>query len=63
LKRWREEWGDRVAQADSQQQGQIERELVLALTGGKAWKLSDERVRELKLSCVTELCKQNSRPR
>jgi hypothetical protein len=35
LKRWREQWRDRVTEADAQQQGQIERELIYALTTAK----------------------------
>lgn len=60
LKRWREEWSNRVAQADAQQQGRIERELIDALVRSKAWKLSDQRVRELVTSCVTQICKQSN---
>ncbi len=60
LKHWREQWRDRVAEADAQQQGQIERELIYALVHGKSWKLSAERVRELQMSCLTQMCKQNN---
>ena len=60
LKRWQEQWRDRVAEADAQQQGQIERELIYALIHGKAWELSPERVRELQLSCLTKMCKENN---
>jgi hypothetical protein len=60
LKRWQEQWRDRVAEADAKQQGQIERELVYALVNGKSWKLSPERVRELRTSCLTKMCKQNN---
>ena len=60
LKRWYEEWGNRVVEADTQQQGQIERELISALIHGKSWKLSAERARELQLGCVTQLCKQSN---
>lgn len=58
LKRWREQWGNRIAEADAAGQGQIERELIWALLNGKSWKLSAERVRELKQSCLTNMCKQ-----
>jgi hypothetical protein len=58
LKRWREQWSERVADADAQQQGQIERELINALINSKSWKLPAERVRELQLSCVTQMCRQ-----
>jgi hypothetical protein len=60
LKRWREQWRDRVVEADAQQQGQIERELIYALINGKSWKLSPERVQELRTSCVTQMCKQSN---
>ena len=60
LKRWQEQWRDRVVEADAQHQGQIERELIYALIHGKSWKLSPERVRELQLSCLTKMCKENN---
>jgi hypothetical protein len=60
LKRWQEEWGNRVAEADEQHQGRIERELVWALTHGKSWKLSPERLRELQMGCITQMCKQSN---
>jgi hypothetical protein len=60
LKRWYEEWGNRVAEADAQHQGRIERELIWALIHGKSWKLSPERVRELQRGCITQLCKQSN---
>lgn len=58
LKRWREQWSDRVVEADAQHQGQIERELIYALINSNSWKFLSEEVRELKMSCVTQLCKQ-----
>jgi len=60
LKRWQEEWGNRVAEANEQQQGRIERELVYALIHAKSWKLSPERVRELQLGCITQMCKESN---
>ena len=60
LKRWQEEWGNRVAEADEQHQGRIEQELVYALIHGKSWKLSPERVKELQSGCITKMCKQNN---
>jgi hypothetical protein len=60
LKRWREQWRDRIVEADAQHQGQIERELIYALINGKSWKLTLERVRELQTSCATQLCKQSN---
>lgn len=61
LKRWREQWRDRVAEADAQLQGKIERELIFALINARSWNLSPERVKELKMSCLTEFCKQTHR--
>lgn len=58
LQRFREQWRERAAEADAQQQGQIERELVLGLVNFKSSKVSPERVRELQSSCVTTLCRQ-----
>lgn len=63
LKRWQEEWGNRVAEADAQHHGRIEQELIWALVHGKSWKLSPERVRELQLGCITQLCKQSNQVR
>jgi hypothetical protein len=60
LKRWRDQWRNRAAEADAQQQGRIERELVSALIRGKAWQLPPERARELQLSCITQLCKESN---
>ena len=60
LKRWQEHWRDRVAEADAQHQGKTERELIFALINGKSWSLSPERVNQLKMSCLTELCKRSN---
>lgn len=60
LKRWQEQWRDRILEADAQHQGQIEREIIYALINGKSWKLTPERVRELQTSCATQLCKQSN---
>jgi len=49
-----------VAEADEQHQGRIERELIWAVTHGKAWKLSPERLRELQMGCITQMCKQSN---
>lgn len=59
LERWRKDWSARQIEADANQQGMIERELVLGLIHAKAWKPSPERVKELEQSCVTKMCKQN----
>jgi hypothetical protein len=60
LKRWQEEWSNRVADAEAQHQGQIERALISALINGKSWKLTPERARELQMSCLTKICKQSN---
>src|SRR5580765_3486056 len=52
LERWRTEWGARQLEADANQQGMIERELVLGLIHAKAWKPSPEQVKELQESCI-----------
>jgi hypothetical protein len=61
LEQWRKDWSDRVTEADENQQGRTERELVYALLHGKSWQLPEERKRELQQSCVTKLCKQSIR--
>ena len=58
LKRWREQWGNRIAEAEAERQGQIERQLIYELIYGQKWKLSAERVTELKQSCLTKICKE-----
>lgn len=60
LKRWQEEWRNRVVEADDQQQGRIETELIWALIHGKSWKLPPERVRELQMGCITQMCKESN---
>jgi hypothetical protein len=57
LKRWREQWGNRIGEPEFETQGRIERELIHALINGKNWKLPAERVKELKQGCLTKLCK------
>ena len=52
--------GGSRGQVDAEQQGQVERERIYALVNSKAWKVSDQRVQELKTSCVTQLCKRSN---
>src|SRR5262249_62388644 len=59
LKRWREEWSPRKSEADANLQGRIESELITALTQGKSWQLSPERIQELRQSCITQICQRN----
>lgn len=61
LERWRKDWGDRIAEADSNLQGRLESELIGALARGKSWKLPPEQAKELERSCLTKICKQNHR--
>jgi hypothetical protein len=62
LERWRKEWGARAEEAETNLQGTVERELIMALTRTKAaWQLAPERVKELRQSCITRLCRQNFR--
>lgn len=58
LQRWQRDWGSRIADADSNFQGRIETELIMALTRGKSWKQPPEKVKELQRGCVTKICKQ-----
>jgi hypothetical protein len=58
LERWRKEWEARQLEADMNQQGRIESELVSALNRAKDGTISPERVKELRQSCITKICKQ-----
>ena len=60
LKRWREEWRERAAEAEAQHQGIVERDLIYALINGKSWKLPVEQIEALKKSCITKLCKESN---
>jgi hypothetical protein len=62
LERWRKEWGTRASEAETNLQGMVERELILALLHGKSWRLPPERIKELQQSCITNLCRQNFHP-
>ena len=61
LERWRKEWGDRSAEAETNLQGTVERELIMALTRAKSWQVPPERVKELQQSCITRMCRQSFR--
>jgi hypothetical protein len=58
LERWRKEWGARQLEADTNQQGRIEAELISGLNRAKDGRISPERVKELQQSCITKFCKQ-----
>jgi hypothetical protein len=59
---WRKEWGSRPSDAETNLQGTVERELILALLRGKSWRLSPERIKELHQSCITKMCRQSVPP-
>jgi len=59
LEGWRKDWSDRRAEAETNLQGTVERELINALTRAKAWQLPPERVKEIQQSCITQICRQN----
>lgn len=59
LTRWRNDWSNRVNEADGNLQGIVERELIMALTRAKSWKLPPEQIEQLQRSCITKLCRQN----
>ena len=58
LERWRKEWTTRQLEADSNQQGRIEAELLSGLNRRKDGTIPPERVKELQQSCITKICKQ-----
>jgi hypothetical protein len=58
LERWRKEWGARQLEADANQQGRIESELVSGLNRAKDGTIPRERIKELQQSCITKICKQ-----
>jgi hypothetical protein len=58
LERWRKEWGNRQLEADANQQGRIESELVSGLNRAKDGTIPRERIKELQQSCITKICKQ-----
>jgi hypothetical protein len=61
LERWRKEWQNRAAEAQTNLQGTAEREMVTALLRAKSWKASPEQAKELERNCITEFCRENFR--
>jgi hypothetical protein len=65
LDRWMKEWGKRGAELDvastdtNSVQRMVEINLIEALLLGKAWRLSEEKIKELKQSCVTRACREH----
>lgn len=65
LDRWVKEWKPRGAELDAagddhkaviQRMAQVN--LIIALMTGKAWKLPEEKIKQLQQSCVTKACRQ-----
>jgi len=65
LDRWVKEWKPRAAELDAagddakaaiQRMTQVN--LITALMMGKAWKLPEEKIKQLQQSCVTKACRQ-----
>lgn len=61
LERWRKEWQNRAAEAQTNLQGTAEREMVTALLRAKSWKASPEQAKELERNCITDFCRENFR--
>jgi hypothetical protein len=65
LDRWMKEWGKRGAELDvastdtNSVQRMVEINLIEALLLGKAWRLSEEKIKELKQSCITRACREH----
>lgn len=60
LDRWRTQWsGKDIPQAE----GQLEEELVMYITHGEHWQLSDVDARRLRESCVSQQCRARARLR
>ena len=66
LDRWVKEWKARGAELDAADQDRkvpmqcmTQVNLIIALMHGKAWKLPEEKIKQLKQSCVTKTCRQH----
>ena len=65
LARWVKEWGKRVAELDAAStdtntlQSMVEVNLIESLLLGKAWKLPEEKIKQLKQSCVSRACREH----
>jgi hypothetical protein len=66
LDRWVKEWNGRSAELDAAGddnklafQRMVQVNLITALMMGKAWKLSEEKINQMKQSCVTKACRQH----
>lgn len=61
LERWKQRWSERSAEANTNSQGRVEREIIMALGNAKSWKISPERYKELQRGCVTKMCREHFR--
>jgi hypothetical protein len=65
LDRWVKEWGKRGAELDAAGtdpniiQSMVQVNLIESLALGKAWKLPEEKIKQLKLGCVTQVCREH----
>lgn len=63
LNRWLNQWRGRSAELDALPDGGLQKmvqvNLIEALLISKSWKLSDEQVKQLKQSCITDACRQH----
>ncbi len=65
LGRWVKEWGKRGAELDAAGtdtniiQSMVEVNLIESLLLGKAWKLPEEEIKQLKQGCVTRACREH----
>jgi hypothetical protein len=63
--RWLKEWSPRAAELDDpktdpkiRRQAMVQINLIESLINAKSWKLSEIEIKQLKLSCVTQNCRQ-----
>jgi len=65
LDRWVKEWGKRSAELDAAAtdtnivQSMVEVNLIVSLELGKAWKLPEEKIKQLKQGCITRACREH----
>jgi hypothetical protein len=65
LDRWVKEWGKRGAELDADRtdpniiQSMVEVNLLVSLEMGKAWKLPEEKIKQLKQGCITRACREH----
>ena len=65
LDRWVKEWGKRSAELDdagtdaNMIQRMVEVNLIESLALGKAWKVPEEKIKQLKQGCITRACREH----